>query len=301
MLTDQTHKEILIKFNELKGTILEGKKEIKGFSKEQRVLPDEYVSEQHILHDLIRGFYKPAKKNFLLSYLATESIENYGQQIEWTDENHIQFNLIKMIPPSGEKDNRKKSDIDAARYSMTHQIPLGILHKISKGVYRILGLGIIVEENEEGIFIVKPFNDKNTKWFNNPNIVEEDTVTFGVNESEYRIGQAIFKDKLLNINNHCELCDISANYSIASHIKPWNVSNSFERLDVDNGFLFCPNHDFLFDRGYISFRDNGTLILSNLLNQFDSTNFNLHNATQIKINENKRTYVDYHRKNIFKK
>ena len=38
---------------------------------------------------------------------------------------------------------------------------------------------------------------------------------------------------------------------IASHIKPWRVSNNNERLDVYNGLLLLPNLDKLFDKGYI--------------------------------------------------
>jgi predicted restriction endonuclease len=42
-------------------------------------------------------------------------------------------------------------------------------------------------------------------------------------------------------------------FLIASHVKPWSESNHQERLDVNNGLLHCPNHDDLFDKGYISF------------------------------------------------
>lgn len=31
------------------------------------------------------------------------------------------------------------------------------------------------------------------------------------------------------------------------------ISDENERLDVDNGFLLCPNHDKAFDKGYITF------------------------------------------------
>jgi putative restriction endonuclease len=34
---------------------------------------------------------------------------------------------------------------------------------------------------------------------------------------------------------------------IASHIKPWRISTSTERLDVRNGLAACPTHDIAFD------------------------------------------------------
>ncbi|UZD48712.1 hypothetical protein [Peribacillus frigoritolerans] len=87
----------------------------------------------------------------MISYQATESGENYGQQIIWADKSNYEFETIEMIPPSSPKDSRKKSDIAAARYNLVKQIPIGILHKIEKGVNVILGLGMIVGENSNGI------------------------------------------------------------------------------------------------------------------------------------------------------
>ena len=39
-----------------------------------------------------------------------------------------------------------------------------------------------------------------------------------------------------------------------------------ERLDGDNGLLVAPHIDHLYDRGWISLRDDGTLLLSLVLN-----------------------------------
>lgn len=145
----QTHLELLEKFERLSGVILTSK-EIK------HVPADSYVSTQHIMHDLIRGFYKPAQKPYLLSTLLSEDV--YGKEIVWLNENKDEFIRIEMKPPSGEKDNRKKSDIAAARYNMNNKIPLGILVRVEKGKNKILGLGIIIEEKENGNFVVAPYN-----------------------------------------------------------------------------------------------------------------------------------------------
>ncbi len=48
---------------------------------------------------------------------------------------------------------------------------------------------------------------------------------------------------------------------IASHIKPWSkCDNNTERLDGNNGLLFSPHIDKLFDRGWITFTDAGELL-----------------------------------------
>ncbi len=49
---------------------------------------------------------------------------------------------------------------------------------------------------------------------------------------------------------------------IASHIKPWSVADNKERLDGENGLLLTPSVDHLFNDGFISFRNNGSLIIS---------------------------------------
>lgn len=47
----------------------------------------------------------------------------------------------------------------------------------------------------------------------------------------------------------------------ASHIQPWAASDNEERLDPHNGLLLVANLDALFDRGLISFADDGTLLI----------------------------------------
>ncbi len=39
---------------------------------------------------------------------------------------------------------------------------------------------------------------------------------------------------------------------VASHIKPWRVSSTAERLDARNGLTACPTHDVAFDVGLLT-------------------------------------------------
>lgn len=156
MKIDEVHRRVLKKFNTLKGETLKGQAPIKGLKKGELVPPDEYVSEDHMLHGLIRGFYKPTKKQYLLSYQATELKDNYGEQIRWIDKEVYSYELIEMRPPDSLGDSRKKSDINAARYNMKYKIPIGILLRVSNGINVVLGLGIIIDERKNGVFIVKP-------------------------------------------------------------------------------------------------------------------------------------------------
>ncbi|MEH7389936.1 HNH endonuclease [Bacillus sp. JJ1474] len=311
MLNERVHQGILHKFDALNGQTLVGKLPIKGVNKVQRVPADQFVEEDHILHDLIRGFYKPAGMPFLISYQATESDENYGQQIIWKDKSIYEFETIEMRPPSSPKDSRKKSDIAAARYNLEKQIPIGILYKVEKGVNVILGLGMIVEENSNGIFIVKPYsltNNPSTRSNEIPNAlnniledaeIDKDLVTEVIKEMKQRKGQEKFRKLLLNKYYYCALCGVESTHTRASHIKPWAACTNQERLDLHNGLLLCPNHDYLFDKGFISFTDQGILLVSTKLSKIQMNFFNVHAQIKLSVTEQMKNYLKYHRENIF--
>ena len=74
-------------------------------------------------------------------------------------------------------------------------------------------------------------------------------------------------------------------FLIASHIKPWVVSDPAEKLDIENGFLMCLNHDKLFDQGWITFSDDGEIIISEDLSQTDRTFMNIREDINIKLTE----------------
>lgn len=114
-----------------------------------------------------------------------------------------------------------------------------------------------------------------------------------------RVNQGVFKEQLLCRYSHCCLCNVTQkDFLIASHIKPWKDSDENERLDIDNGLLLCPNHDKAFDRGYISFDDNGLIIISDELDDKNRVFLNLRQDMSIKLTDGNREYLKYHRKNI---
>lgn len=54
------------------------------------------------------------------------------------------------------------------------------------------------------------------------------------------------------------------------HAKPWkDCTNDAELLNIFNGFLLTANLDALFDKGYISFTDEGLIMVSSVLNYSD--------------------------------
>ncbi len=88
---------------------------------------------------------------------------------------------------------------------------------------------------------------------------------------------------------------------IASHIKPFAISNEFESYDPNNGFLLSRNIDALFDLGYITFENDGKIKFSDKLSndviKFVS-NYKLEN---IFLNEKRLEYLEFHRNEVFNK
>lgn len=81
-----------------------------------------------------------------------------------------------------------------------------------------------------------------------------------------RRGQGVFKANVRLIENACRVTKVTnSKHLIASHIKPWSKSDDMEKLSGFNGLLLAPHIDHLFDKGFISFQNNGNLLLSKFL------------------------------------
>lgn len=86
----------------------------------------------------------------------------------------------------------------------------------------------------------------------------------------------------------------------ASHIKPWAVCSDQERLDTFNGFLLSPTYDKAFDNGYISFNDEGIILLSTeIMNDVEPLGINPNTVIK-NISPFSLQYLNYHRGNVFK-
>ena len=80
-----------------------------------------------------------------------------------------------------------------------------------------------------------------------------------------RVGQDIFRQSLIDYwQGRCAVTGLDVPPLLrASHIKPWaRCASDAERLDVFNGLLLAPHLDALFDGGWISFDDDGGVLVS---------------------------------------
>ena len=79
-----------------------------------------------------------------------------------------------------------------------------------------------------------------------------------------RIGQGVFRNKLIQkYNGKCIITGITdKRLLIASHIKPWSVSDNLNRLSEENGLLLSSLYDKMFGLGLITFTENGEILVS---------------------------------------
>lgn len=132
--------------------------------------------------------------------------------------------------------------------------------------------------------------------------VEEDTT---ITETERaaimkaRVGQGRFREELIDYWHGCSISAFPRyEILIASHIRPWKRSDNLQRLDVFNGLLLLPNYDKLFDKGYVSFGDDGKIIYSPYLPESDRVLLGMDDAIHLLwLDDKHKQYLAYHRDN----
>ena len=121
---------------------------------------------------------------------------------------------------------------------------------------------------------------------------------------EIRKKQSLFRRRLLGVEKQCRLTAIQdLRFLRASHIKPWSdCANGAERTDGNNGLLLSPHADLLFDRGWISFGDQGNLIVTSDLpsDVRNRLGMNLRPGRNCgPFTSGQQSYLNYHRSKVY--
>ena len=130
-------------------------------------------------------------------------------------------------------------------------------------------------------------------------------------EAKVRIGQYYFRMSILNsYGNACCVTGINnRELLVASHIKPWNVSDiKTERTNPSNGLCLNAMHDKAFDRGLITLDKNYRIINSRVLKEAvmdDNTRewFEYYNNKEIALPDKYLPgieFIEYHNDVIFR-
>ena len=196
-------------------------------------------------------------------------------------------------------------------YKLIREISLPLVSYIS---------AMRLDYNGQPMFYLKLFADfeeieKRKAFIENYGSIRqtEEETFFGVREEEQekkhlirysREGQDEYRRKLLE---ECPFCPITMineeSLLIASHIKPWAVSDPKERIDPNNGFILSPLYDKLFDRGYITFSNDKRVSISNWLSRQVKERIGIKENQLFQflpMNDSRARYLEYHRNMVFK-
>ena len=112
-----------------------------------------------------------------------------------------------------------------------------------------------------------------------------------------RVGQGAFRSRLLDRwANACAVTGCTVKEALrASHIKPWCESENIERLDPNNGLILSATIDALFDRGLVSFRDDGTMLVSDAISADDRAVLGLPAPLRFPLKDQEKSYLAIHR------
>jgi hypothetical protein len=118
-----------------------------------------------------------------------------------------------------------------------------------------------------------------------------------------RVGQGRCRDDLQAVERCCRVTGVTDSALLrASHIKPWAVSDNRERLDPYNGLLLAPHVDVLFDRGHVSFQNDGTVLISRYLDRTVLAAWGLEGVKKVTpFAVEQAKYLAHHRKHVFEK
>jgi len=252
-------------------------------------------------HPLSRGVVTPSNKKFIILFVTKEKQEALQQYYDYIDENLLFW----------EGENKHGSDNRIIK-SEDHGDEIHLFYRdthhksfIYYGKISLIEYQENINKPSEFIFLIETlpitqtiFDDLNSHFDEYRYLPETEQQTL-VNS---RIGQGKFRENLIKLWGSCSLTGIS-NLSLikASHIKPWRNSTNSERLNPYNGLLLTPNYDLLFDRGFISFRENGSIIISTELSNRDVEIFHIADYQKLRMvfPENK-LFLEYHREKILK-
>ena len=117
-----------------------------------------------------------------------------------------------------------------------------------------------------------------------------------------RLGQGKFRDEVLaHWHGACAVTGCTILEVLrASHVRPWRDSDPSTRLNPLNGLPLIANLDALFDRGLISFKETGEMLVSKRLTKEQQVLFDIPRNLRLPLNAGQKKFLKYHRKLFFK-
>lgn len=225
------------------------------------------------------------KKKITLIYKG----EAFPAEIEGETKNKIRMNWSKLIPKMKEVFKNEINDFEDSK-ELSVRVPRLKFTKETATKYDVemrtkYSYDVLCELEKLEIDI----ENKTIEEINEVGEVVERVVKARKNQNKFR-------EELFKRESKCKICGLTyRELLIASHIKPWSISTPEEKLNPFNGFLLCPNHDSLFDKHLISFKDNGEIMISKRISEKEQELLNINKDIVINIEEENKKFLKEHR------
>jgi putative restriction endonuclease len=277
-------------------------------NRETNIFFDDYSRKCIFLKKDLEKYIKEAEaeyKNPEQNYKNKSSLSGdwfkYKREIESISDEIIEFHIFRseVTPPRVYINSRDKI------YSLLRKISLPQISYLS---------ALKIKSSEDGIiYYFRPFIDY--YYFGgdeHPSVMKKEQARLKednkIDERQKdqivraRIGQGKYREKLIEEFPCCMMTGVSdERLLIASHIKPWAESDNVEKIDPKNGFMLTPTYDRLFDRGFISFTDDGLLLISPWISPMNQKRLSLSPRKKYSFQiDGRKNYLRHHREKIFK-
>lgn len=243
-------------------------------------IKDEYFNPSQEYQEDISTYYADN-----LNYVNSLKYEYVKLRFNRTHDNQNRYYLVL-------EGNKSHKNINRVAYSFILNICLPRVTKINF-------VKLINEDNGDLFIYLKP------TYFAKLDKVDEISLTDVApkksrNKEKIRKDQTKYRFELLQKMPACVVTGVADDrLLVACHIKPYSICDETEEFDVNNGIIMTPTFHYMFDIGFISFKDNGELMVSDFLSNLNKSRLNIRNGQMCHINLKSSKYLDYHRKNIF--
>lgn len=274
------------------------------FSTDTLVLGNLYTRKELVdlwgyksFHAFGKGVFTPSKKECIVLFVTREKQKTDIQfkdfinsdRLYWEgEEKHLNDNRIANAYKKGEAIYLFYRDIHHTPFRYFGEI------RINKFKKEIIKPSEFVFELRHDL---GPIDDIIQAEFEFSSLPETEKLSL----TKARLGQGQFRENLFKYWKGCAITNITKPDLLrASHIKPWRSSDNSERLDPYNGILLLPQYDLLFDRGYITFDENGFLEPSQAILKIPQEKLGIDFKVQLrKIQNEHLPFLEFHRENTF--
>jgi hypothetical protein len=251
-------------------------------------------------HAISKGVITPAGTNYIIFFVTKDKQDSLTQYNDYIDGDMLFWEgEEKHSSDKRVLEARKNGDKIHLFYREVHHTPFVYFGEILLTDYQL-------RENAPSEFVFKiEALSSELNIFKEVKEHAAEYKTLAITQQEQivvsRIGQGNFRRNVIRLWGSCSVTGLqTVSLLRASHIKPWKDSSNNERLNPYNGLLLIPDYDFLFDRGYISFKSNGSVVVSQRLSPFARKVFDVREDLQLrKVFSESKEYLEFHRNEVF--